>query len=188
MPRLLALLAALALTACSGDDIRVAPGGQVAPAPPSERVGIRYGSVEVVLVTMPTYATTEEIMVAAEGGTLVPLGALWSDEPARAMTLQLARELGVVTGRVVAPEPWPFRDPADARIDVRVEDFHATRRGTFRVAGQYYVAPEDQGREVARGFAVEAPIQGELTASTVAAARTAAVGRLVVALARDGLR
>ncbi|MBS8225148.1 PqiC family protein [Vannielia litorea] len=189
MTRLLAiLLAAVALAACSGADIRVAPAGVAAPTAPTERVSIRYRSVEVALVTMPTYATTEEIVIAAADGTVVPIGALWSDEPARAMTLQLARELGVVTSRIVAPEPWPFRDRADARVDVRVEDFHATQRGTFRIAGQYYVAPEEAGREVARGFAVEAPIVGAPTAASIASARTAATGRLVVAIARDSLR
>ena len=188
MTRLLALPLALALTACSGEDIRVAPAGLVAPAAPTERVSIGYRSVEVATVTMPTYATTEEIMIVGEGGTLVPLGPLWADEPARATALQIARELGVVTGRIVAPEPWPFRDPADARLDVRVEDYHATRRGTFRIAGPYFVAPEEGGREVARGFSVEAPIRGDASAASIARARTEAISELVLGVARDSLR
>ncbi len=187
MNRLPALIAALTLLGCSETEIRVAPAGETVAASPTERVGIAYRSIEVATVTMPIYATTEEIVVSGKDGTLVPLGPLWSDEPARAMTLQIARELGVVTNRIVAPEPWPFRDPAQARIDVRVEDYHATRRGTFRVAGQYFVAPEGGGREVARGFSIEAPIHGRPTAANIASARTLAIRQLVLGIARESL-
>lgn len=185
MMRAFALLPFLVLAACGPGDLRVAPP---TPAPTqTERVAIRYHSVEVTTVTMPVYAASEEIVVSTADGTLAPLGPLWSDEPARAMTLEIAQALGDATRKLIAPSPWPFRDLADARLDIRVADFYATDTGLFRISGQYFVAPEASGRNVARAFTVEAPVGADLTPTDITAARAEAIRRLVALILRDGL-
>ena len=186
MIRLFALIPVLFLAACGSADLRVAPPQLVAAT--ADRVSIRYHSVEVTTVTMPVYAASEEIVVATADGSLAPLGPLWSDEPARAMTLEIAEGLGAATNKLIAPSPWPFRDLADARLDIRVADFYATQTGLFRISGQYFVAPEASGRNVARSFAVDAPIGPDLTPSAIAAARAEAIRSLVAIILRDGLR
>jgi hypothetical protein len=72
----------------------------VPEADPGARVSTSLASVEVVEVSLPTYAEGEDIFVRAADGTLAPLaGAVLADDPARALTLDLARALGAVTGR-----------------------------------------------------------------------------------------
>ncbi|MGR3469315.1 MAG: PqiC family protein [Shimia sp.] len=181
--RLLPLALAALLAACATPDIRIR-----AEAPAPERsIGIRYSALEVALVTLPAYAEDEQIIVEGEGGALSPLGPLWADTPARAVTLDISRDLAALTGAIVAPEPWPFRDFPDAKIDIRVSDFLATQAGTFRIAGQYFVAPETDGTPRARTFSVEAPLT-EATPLGLVSARNAAVRDLAQEIARDGLR
>ena len=187
MTRLL-FLAALFLAACSGPDIRIAPVELAPAAVPSDRVSIAYRSVEVGAATLPSYATSEEIFAQKDDGTLLPLGPLWSDDPARALILQVARDLGTVTGRLVAPDPWPFREFADVKVDIRVADFYVTAGNAFRLAGQYFVAPDSGRRNRARSFAIEIPIVEEGAPALIAAARDAAVRQLAIEIARDGLR
>lgn len=174
----------LALTACSGADIRYA----TPPVNPSERISSRYQSLEVVEVTLPTYAADENIAVQGPDGAITTLGALWADDPARGLTLQLARDLANITGATVAPAPWPFRDFADAKVDVRVEEMVATAAGTFRIAGQYFVAPEEEGRPRAGQFEIAVPLPEDAGAVQIAAARGAASLLLAEEIARKGLR
>ncbi|WP_149756651.1 PqiC family protein [Roseivivax sediminis] len=179
-------LGALALTvlaACGGGDIRYA----TPPSAPEARVGSAYATLEVVEVQLPTYAASEDIFVADAGGALTALGPLWADDPARAMTLQLARDLSAITGAQVAPEPWPFRDYAAAKLDVRLEDMLATAAGTFRLSGQFFVAPDDGGRDRSGRFAIEVPLAEDADAASIAAARSAAVSQLAEDIARRGL-
>jgi len=182
------LLASTALfAACSTPDIRVPP-----TAPTSfdaeDRISIQYASVEVTTATLPAYADSEDIVAEAEDGTLVALGPLWSDEPSRAVTLQVAGVLRDLTGKTVAPEPWPFRDFAAVKLDIRFADFHATARGTFRVAGQYFVAPDEGGQDIAHSFEIEVGIGGEASANDISVARTIAINRLTSQIAKDALR
>lgn len=179
-----ALTLTIALAACGGPEVRF---GDPAPVP-SERVRAVYRSLEVMTVTMPSYALTEEIHAQDATGAVTPLGPLWTDEPDRAVTLQLARDLGAITGALVAPEPWPFRDPAAARIDVRVEDFLAVAGGGFRLSGQYFVAPDYGGRNRSGRFSIEVPIDGAVSAAAIARARGEAVSRLAIEIAQAGLR
>lgn len=101
-------------------------------------------------VTLPSYAAAEDIYMRAADGTISPMGTLWADLPARSITLQLSRDLGAITGVTVAPEPWPFRAYAAAKVDVRIEELLATAEGVFRLSGQYFIAPE-AGAVPARG-------------------------------------
>jgi uncharacterized lipoprotein YmbA len=181
----------LLLAACGGTEPRFDAGataaGAVAPEASLERVSTRYGRIEIAAVTLPIYAQSEEIHVEDAEGAIVPLGPLWTDEPGRAVTLQIARDLDAITGRLVAAEPWPFRDYPDVKVDVRLMDFYATARGTFRLAGQVYVAPEEGGPDRAKRFEIETPLVGE-GPKGIAAARAAAVAQLSVFIAQNGLR
>ncbi|MEL6959924.1 MAG: ABC-type transport auxiliary lipoprotein family protein [Pseudomonadota bacterium] len=187
MTRTLLLVLLTALIGCSSPDIRVTDRGASASAT-FDPVAIRYGSVEVTLATMPAYAQSEEIFVEAPDGTLSPLGPLWSDEPSRSVTLQVAQDLSAMSGALIAPEPWPFRDFADAILDVRVNDYFVTADGAFRLSGQYFVAPEDGGPDRAEPFSIEVPIGGEAALSDIARARTSAVAQLSRQIATEGLR
>lgn len=172
------------LAACGGKDIRFSQP-DIAP---STRVSTAYRSIEVATVSLPTYAESEEIMTRAPDGGISALGPLWADEPERAVTLQIARDLGTITGRLSAPEPWPFRDYADVKLDVRIESFVATVEGLFVMSGQYFVAPDAGGANRAKAFRIAVPIAGEGGPEAISAARAAAVTQLAVAIAKDGLR
>ncbi|WP_425074113.1 PqiC family protein [Sagittula sp. S175] len=179
------LLLPLALLACG----KTEPRFDAPPVAAFEKVSTRYARIEVAAVTLPVYAQGEEIHTRNASGAILPLGPLWADEPSRAVTLQVARDLDAITGRLVAPEPWPFRDYPDVKVDVRVQDFYATERGTFRIAGQVFVAPEEGGPDRAKTFEIETAIPGEKPGpAQIAAARSAAVSELSVFIAKNGLR
>ncbi len=182
----LAAVLLVTLAACGGPELRYAVP-QVAPA---ERVGIAFRTVELREVDLPTYASLEEIYVQNAEGAISPApDLLWADDPSRAATLELSRALDTITGARIAPEPWPFDDFAEARVEVRVEEFLADATGMFRVSGQYFVATRDAlGRDRAETFAVAVPIPPETGIAGVAAARAAAMGRLAGIIARNGLR
>lgn len=183
---LITALAALGILAgCGSDALRYS----VPPAPvASERIGIAYRSVEVLEVSLPTYAASEEIYVRGADGALTSSSdLLWSDDPARAVTLELTRYLAQTTGAQVAPEPWPFSDRAAARVDVRVEDMYAA--GTsFIMTGQFFAAPESGGRDRSGLFSLSAPIAEDGGAAAIAAARGQVVRDLASEIARRGLR
>lgn len=153
-----------------------------------ERVRSPFGRIEVAAVTLPIYGASEEIHIREASGAISPIGALWSDEPGRRLTLQLASDLGEITGRLVAPEPWPFRDLPQVRVDVRVEDFFATHHGTFRLSGQVFVAPEEGGPDRARRFNIEVGIAQEMDPGSIAVAQQVAVSELSRFIAKNGLR
>lgn len=173
------------LAACGG------PPPQRVPVPKAEiaeQMRISYRTVELREVSLPSYASVEEIFIADETGLLTSReGLLWADEPSRAITLEISRQLAQVTGAKVASEPWPFDEPAQARVEVRVEDILAQNNGTFRLAGQYFVSTET-GRDRARLFDLTVPIDGVDTVAGIAQARAQAVRNLVIEIARSGLR
>lgn len=180
------LSAALALTlvACAGQVVRIP-----APAPVmTETVRSRYQGIEVLDVSLPTYASGEEIFTEDASGLLTgSSNMLWADDPTRATTLGLARALSQITGARVAPEPWPFAEYAAARVDVRVEDMR-TIGARFTLSGQYFVAPVGGGRGTARLFAVTSPLPEAPTLSDFARARSDTIAKLALMIARDGLR
>lgn len=182
----------LLIAACSG-----APEQRFAvPAvAPEARVSIGYRSIEVRDIALPTYAQSEDIFIETADGALTSSEVLWADDPSRAATLELARALSTITGARVASEPWPFSGYADARLEVRVEEFVASARGEFRIAGQYFVAPEEGlGRDRAGDFRIAVPLRTnadgvvDLGPASIAEARARAMAELAENVARDGLR
>ncbi len=181
-----AVLALALLAACGPAPARVA----VPPAPIEERVAIAYRSVEVLTVSLPAYAMADEVFVTAADGTLERLGGvLWADDPARAMTLDLTRALGTITGARIAAEPWPFDARPVARLDVRVSEMVAVPGQGFRLTGQYCVGAFDGwDRAVARPFASAVRLAEGAGIGAISAARAAATAELALQIAREGLR
>jgi uncharacterized lipoprotein YmbA len=186
MLRPLALTALALLAACGSQPLRIS----VPPPAPVERIGIGFASVEVLEVSLPTYADGEEIFVQVAGGALTEAsGAVWADDPSRALTLELAGVLARLTGARVAPDPWPFDELAEARLDVRLAEFAPDlTRGEFVLRGQYFVGAFDEsGRDRARGFRATAPLPADPGPAAIAAARSVATAALAREIAADGL-
>ena len=184
MVRPILLICLLALAACGGGPTRVA----LPRVDPGERIPSRFASIEVREVTLPLYAAQEEIAFAREDGAIqTETGLLWADDPTRAVTLELTRGIGQVTGATVASEPWPFDEFADALVDVRIEDMTVQANGEFRLTGQAYVAPRGE-RGQSQFFAVRVPLENVRDLGGIAEARARAVGELARGLASTALR
>ena len=180
------VLALSMLSACGGTaELYSVPPAQVTP----DSMRISYSSVEVRQVSLPSYAASEEIHVrGADGSLSASSSLLWSDDPTRSVTLELSRYLAQLTGAQVAAEPWPFYDPAQAKVEVRVEEMLADSTGVFLISGQYFVAPDSGRRDRSGLFTLTAPIQGDGGSLAIAAARGVVVRDLAMKIARDGLR
>jgi uncharacterized lipoprotein YmbA len=160
----------------------------VEPPRPTSTQSIGFASVEVLEVSLPAYAQAGEIAVQdADGRLVTDTRVLWADDPDRAVTLQLSRNLADVSGARIAPEPWPFEAFPQARLDVRFEGLVARADGTFRATGQYFVSAEDR-RERAGTFDLSVPIAPEATPQDIARARGQIILELAEFIARDGLR
>lgn len=185
--RLSALALAGLLAACGAAPLRIA----VPPLSTGEGIAVGFASVEVVEVSLPAYAEGDEIFVLGQGGALTEAGgAIWADDPSRALTLDLARLLGEITGARVAPEPWPYDEDAGARLDIRVAEFAPDlTRAAFVLRGQYFVAAQDgSGRDRAREFSVAGRLPAEPGPAAIAAARSEATLALALLIAAEGLR
>ena len=90
----------------------------------------------------------------------------------------------------MAPEPWPYEEPAAARLDIRVAEFTPDlARGAFVIRGQYFVASQDEtGRDRAREFLALGPLPPEAGPLAIAAARSQATLELARQIAAEGLR
>lgn len=177
----LPILFILFLGACSGPDQLVTQPTVTV----TERMRSSFSSLEVVDVSLPTYAAGESIPIS-EGGLLVVSDLLWADDPTRAVTLALSRNLKEITGARVAPEPWPFDGFADGRVDVRVEEF-LVAGGLLRMSGQYFVVDlDDRGRDHAHLFDISTPLP-EFSPAAAAQGRAQIIADLAREIARDGL-
>lgn len=175
----------LLIAACSGTSLRYP-----VPVPEvTESVSIRFGSVEVRDVSLPSYAAGEEIQIQRADGALVSSGdVLWADDPSREVSLALSRNLAALTGAKVANEPWPFDGFADARVEVRVEEMLAVESGAFRLTGQYFVAPTNGRGDRSDYFSIAAPYDPAGGIAAISSARAAALLELSERIAQDGLR
>ncbi|PTW51432.1 PqiC family protein [Rhodovulum kholense] len=177
---------ALALAACSGSPDRYTVPDTAVAGP---HLPVAWRSVAIREVSLPTYAASEEIYSRSASGALTSSSdVLWADDPTRAITQDLARLLAQMTGAQVAAEPWPFFDRAQATLEIRVADMLAEPDGTFRLTGQFFVAPDAGGRNRAAPFAIAVPIAAPAGPAEIAAARGAALRELATQIARTGLR
>ncbi|PRY94185.1 PqiC family protein [Donghicola tyrosinivorans] len=174
----------MTLGACSSD-VRLS-----VPEVPSEvRANSSYPSLEVRLVSLPTYAGEETVATQNADGTITAnAGLLWADDPARSLTMALARQLTQITGATVAPEPWPFDAYPAGRVDIRFSDLLAQADGTLLLAGQYFVVDsEGRGRDRARLFRITETIDGTGSPADIARARSAALAKLAEEIVQNGL-
>ena len=160
----------------------------VPAAPAGDRIAIAARSVVVRDISLPDYASSQEIYTrGADGALTSDPKLLWADGPVRAMTLELASYLARITGAEVASEPWPFTSDPGAAVEVRVTDMVADTGGQLRLSGQYFVATES-GRNRGRLFDLSVPIGGAQTAADIAAARGQIVRDLARIIAAEALR
>ncbi len=177
-----ALALALLLAACSGEPARLA----VPPETSDLRVRASASTVSVTEVTLPAYADASEIAVQTATGLIEPVGGvLWADDPPRALTNALVRNLGAITGAAVAADPWPLDGNPAAEVTVRVEQMLVGADGVLRLTGQFavrrdaFVAP---GR--LRSFAIAVPV-ASTELPDIARAHDAAWRELAEEIARN---
>ena len=154
------------------------------PVPPTQ-VENRIGTAELADVSLPEYASSQEVSYqTADGAVRSTPDDLWADNPQRAFTLSLARAISDVSGATVIAEPWPLSNPPDRKLDVRVEKALAQADGIYRLSGRYFVSDETYGSggNHARSFDISVPLGGEGTAF-VAAAQSAAIAILAQQIA-----
>lgn len=172
----LSFAAALPLIACGDTNARfpiVSDAAQVSKA----RVSVR--TVEVRDVSLPAYAAASEIVVEQDGGALfVVPKSIWADDPVRAVTGALSRSLDMRSTASVASEPWPLAEPADVRVEVRIDRMIAKTDGMFELSGQFAIAsPDGIARETVERFVVTSPM-ADSEPATVAKATGAAIDSL----------
>lgn len=140
LSNLLALSLVVVLAACGGPATRYL----VRTSPVSAQVPVKVRSIELRDVTLPAYGEGTQILRENADGGLVPIrGSEWADGSAHAITVELARSLDLRSSATVAAEPWPFFDPAEARIDVRLERVEARADGRFHLSGQFALSSQD---------------------------------------------
>ena len=145
------------LAACSGS----APRLQMFQIKSKLTLPTAVGSAIVRKVSLPTYAASEELSIETTQGLIVSnKNILWADDPARAVTLALARNLGEIVDAKIVPHPWPFVDLPDVAIDIRVTRMIAAADGIFYLEGQYFVGGDGIAyKKSTNRFAVQAQIQ-----------------------------
>jgi len=176
-------LCLLALAACSNPE-KVA---RYPIEPPAVKKSLpnRIGTAELREVSLPQYATAQEIAYQTPDGALRSnpdnLGA---HDPARSITWARTRQISAISGATVLSDPWPLSDPPRRRIEVRIEQILPGADGALHVSGVYFVSPAvlSGGGDVVRRFDFSVPIAtGE--PSAIVAAQGAAVSELAKRIA-----
>lgn len=177
-PVLLAICALPLLAACS-DPTKTARY-QIDPVPAQKSLPNRLGQAELREVSLPQYAAGQEIPFQTEDGALRSSpDNVWADDPPRAVTLALSRQISEVSGATVLAEPWPLSEGPDRRIEVRIEKMLPSATGQLQVAGVYFISPTgfSGGGDVVRRFDFAVPIAQEGPGG-IAAAQSEAVAEL----------
>ena len=157
--------------------------------PVTEQVSIRFNSVEVRDVSLPSYAAADEIHVRESNGTLVSSSdELCADSPERAVALELSENLSRLTNRRIASEPWPFEAYPDARLELRFSELLAAETGQFRASGQYFVAVSTGGSERSGLFDLTVAFDPKGGPAAIAAARGQLILDLASYIAKNGLK
>ena len=95
-------------------------------------------------------------------------------DPRGIATLTLARAISDVSGAAVIAEPWPLGEPAERRLEVRVEKALAQSDGLYRLSGRYFLADESGGgTNHARSFDISVPLANAEPQSIAVAQSTA---------------
>ena len=176
----LALIAGLA--ACS--DPEKVGRFLIDPPTPAKRVANRLGTAELKDVSLPEYASGQEIAwQTPDGAVRSNPENLWGDNPQRAFTLTLARAISDASGATVIGEPWPLAEPPARRLEVRVEKALAQADGVYRLAGRYFVSDAGYGgSSQARSFDIAVPLADQ-DAGSIARAQSQAISQLAAQIA-----
>ncbi|GLK66309.1 hypothetical protein F8A10_10715 [Paracoccus kondratievae] len=149
--------------------------------PPSSgaRVPDRLGTAELKDVSLPQYASGDEVSWQTEDGAVRSnTKQLWADTPQRAFTQTLARSISDLSGATVIAEPWPLAEPPKRRLEVRVEKALAQADGNYRLSGRYFVSNEGAGgANHARSFDISVPLTNDGPAA-IARAQSQAIAQL----------
>ena len=177
------LLAAMALAGCSNPE----KTGRYLIDPPvsGAKVPNRLGTAELKDVSLPEYASDQEVMwQTADGAVRSTPDNLWADNPQRAFTLALARAISDQSGATVIGEPWPLAEPPQRVLEVRVEKALAQANGTYRLSGRYFVSESGSGgANHARSFDISVPMTSSDQPAAIAAALSQAISQLAVQIA-----
>lgn len=175
------LALALGLTACAGPATQVL----IPPSTPSLRIKPAVSSIVVQDISLPRYAASDDLVVIDSNGVLQSLpNTIWADTPERGLTLDMARDLGKITGARVSTEPWPFSDTPQARVTIRVTRLLGQANGVLLFSGQYAVAPVDSGiSDKSDFFDISVPMAGKEPAD-LAQAVGKAMSQLAETIAR----
>lgn len=140
-----------------------------------DQVPDRLGSAELKDVSLPEYASGQEVAFqTGDGAVRSTPKNLWADSPQRAFTLALARAISDASGATVIGEPWPLAEPPRRVLEVRVERALAQADGIYRLSGRYFVSDEGSGgANHARSFDIAVPMGGTGPAASAAAASQA---------------
>lgn len=160
------------------------------PPAMTDRVPDRLGSAELKDVSLPEYASGQEVAFqTADGAVRSTPKNLWADTPQRAVTLALARAISDASGAVVIGEPWPLAEPPKRVLEVRVERALAQADNVYRLSGRYFVANDRSGASnYARAFDIAVPMGGAGPGATAAALSQAIalLGRQIATLSGPG--
>lgn len=179
LPAVLACLGLLGLAACSNPE---KTARYLIDPPAGPQVENRLGSAELKDVSLPEYASSQEVAFQTEDGAVRSNPkTLWADNPQRAFTLSLARAISDASGATVIGEPWPLAEPPQRVLEVRVEKALAQANGVYRLSGRYFVSNDSSGgANHTRSFDIGVPM-----ASTGAGASAAAASEAIAILARQ---
>lgn len=157
------------------------------PPVTGERVPDRIGSAELRDVSLPDYASGDEVAwQSGDGAVRLNSKSLWADKPQRAFTLTLARAISDISGATVIAEPWPLAEPPRKKLEVRVEKALAQANGTYRLSGRYFVADDASGgSNQARSFDISVPIASDKPGE-IARAQSQAIAQLARQIATLG--
>uniref|UniRef100_UPI0040475F42 PqiC family protein n=1 Tax=Yoonia sp. TaxID=2212373 RepID=UPI0040475F42 len=169
------------LAGCTGSASRL----DLAPVQSQLSLRAAVGSAMVRTVSLPTYAAAEELSFEAADGLITSNNAvLWADDPARAVTLALTRNIGAITSAKIGPDPWPFAGLPDVAIDVRVTRMLAGADGVFDLEGQFFVGGDGiDYANTTNGFAITAALT-DVTPAAIAAAQATAILQLSEQISR----
>lgn len=152
------------------------------PPASAERLPNRLGTTELKDVSLPDYASAGEVSwQSADGAVRSNTKQLWADNPQRAFTQTLAREISAISGATVIGEPWPLAEPPRRTLEVRVDKALAQANGTYRLSGRYFVGESRAGgANQARSFDISIPMVtgGRASPAAVAKAQSLAIAQL----------
>lgn len=158
------------------------------PPVPAERLPNRLGTAELKDVSLPEYASGDEVSwQSTDGAVRSNTKQLWADDPQRAVTLTLARTISDISGATVIAEPWPLAEPPRRTIEVRVEKALAQASGGYRLSGRYFVSDAGAGgANQARSFDITIPLAEKPGAAAIARAQSQAIAQLARQIATLG--